>query len=155
MHWNFAVTCAYLTGILVFLSRSDGKNEYICFCCWIFFWWWWSIFFFLEVVFITRIPVRGGGKQQCSYCKYSTKCPFEAPQPLVIRGHTVEIDRVNYQLMFTQQNVCPAQYPTLMLLKPKSGNVQWKQNVVLFLCQHKQQLQHSVREVIRNTTAYQ
>lgn len=94
-------------------------------------------------------------KKQCNYCKYFIKCPSEALQPLVIRGHTVEIDRVNYQWMFTQQNICPVQYPTLMLLKPESGNVQWKQDVVLFVCQHKQQLQHSVREVIRNTTAYQ
>lgn len=94
-------------------------------------------------------------KKHDSCCKYFVKCPSEAPQPLVIRSHTGEIDRVNYQLMFTQQNICPVQYPTLMLLKPESGNVQWKQDVVLFLCQHKQQLQHSVREVIRNTTAYQ
>lgn len=73
----------------------------------------------------------------------------------VIRGLSVEIDRVNYWLMFTQQNICPVQYPTLMLVKPESGNVQWKQNLVLFLRQHKQQLQRSVRGVIRNTTAYQ
>lgn len=113
------------------------------------------VFFTLAMIFKTQIPVEKKKKEQDSCCKYFVKCPSEAPQPLVIRSHTVEIDRVNCQLMFTQQNMCPVQYPTLMLLKPESGNVQWKQDVVLFLCQHKQQLQHSVREVIRNTTAYQ
>lgn len=112
------------------------------------------VLFFLAMIFRAQILVKKK-KEQHNYCKYFIKCPSEAPQPLVIRGHTVEIDRVNCQLMFTQQNICPVQYPTLMLLKPESRNVQWKQDVVLFLCQHKQQLQHSVREVIRNTTAYQ
>lgn len=114
-----------------------------------------GVFFTLAMIFRTQTPVKKKKKKQDCCCKYFVKCPSEATQPLVIRRHTVEIDRVNYQLMFTQQNICPVQYPTLMLLKPESGNVQWKQDVVLFLCQHKQQLQHSVREVIRNTTAYQ
>lgn len=100
------------------------------------------VFFTLAMIFKTQMPVKKKKpkQRQDSCCKYFVKRPSEAPQPLVIRSHTVEIDRVNYQLMFTQQNVCPVQYPTLMLLKPESGNVQWKQDVVLFLCQHKQQL---------------
>lgn len=96
--------------------------------------------FTLTMIFKTQIPVKKIKRKQDSCCKYFVKCPSEAPQPLVIRSHAVEIDRVNYQLMFTQQNICPVQYPPLMLLKPESGNVQWKKDVVLFLCQHKQQL---------------